>query len=153
MTVPAPPAPGIHAALGTLRASGRRVSAARRLVLEALYAADGPVTAQEIASGLGGRLPCSDLGSVYRNLDTLERLGLARHFHVGHAAGRYAPAGGPEPDLVACERCGGLEVVPPGTLDRVRELVERELGYRPRFSRFPLVVTCGPCSGALPPQG
>jgi Fe2+ or Zn2+ uptake regulation protein len=45
-----------------------RISAARRLVLEALYAADAPISAEQIADGLSGRLPRSDLASVYRNL-------------------------------------------------------------------------------------
>ena len=72
---------------------GLRVSAARRLVLEALFAAERPVTAEEIAAGLDGRLPASDLASVYRNLETLEELGLVRHVHLGHGPGLYALAG------------------------------------------------------------
>ena len=61
MTVvhPSPPLPArtLDAAVGALRAGGLRVSAARRLVLGALYAADGPVSAEGIAGGLEGRLP------------------------------------------------------------------------------------------------
>ena len=59
------------AALAALQERGLRASSARRLVLEALYAGDEPVTAEEIAAGLDGRLPRSDLASVYRNLETL----------------------------------------------------------------------------------
>ena len=50
------------------------------------------MTADAIAAGLDGRLPSSDLASVYRNLDTLEEIGLVRHFHVGHGPGLYALA-------------------------------------------------------------
>ena len=35
--------------------------------------------------------------------------------------------------------------MPPGRLDRVRELIERELGYRARFSHFPIVGLCASC--------
>ena len=49
-----------EAAVEALRASGRRASAARRLVLEALFAADGPMSADQIADGIGGRVPRSD---------------------------------------------------------------------------------------------
>ena len=76
-----------------LRARGLRVSAARRLLLAALFAADRPVSADELASGLSGRLPDSDLASIYRNLETLEELGVVRHVHIGHGPGLYAPAG------------------------------------------------------------
>ena len=65
----------LPAAIAALRAAGLRVSAARRVVLEALFAAGGPATAEELASGLDGRLPVSDLASMYRNLETLEDLG------------------------------------------------------------------------------
>ena len=149
MTVPHRTSPlaahSVQNAVDLLRGRGLRVSAARRLVIEALFAAERPLTAEEIAAGLEGWLPSSDLASVYRNLDTLEALGLVRHFHVGHGAGRYAlaPAGGLE--FVSCERCGAFAPVPAGRLDGVRGMIERTTGYRARFSHFPLVGTCADC--------
>ena len=91
-TGPSLDAPDLDSAVNALRARGLRVSAARRLVLEALYSAPAPVTADQIAHGLAGRLPRSDLASVYRNLETLEEVGLIRHFHLGHGPGLYAPS-------------------------------------------------------------
>ena len=132
MTVPhrTPPlaAQSVENAVDLLRTNGLRVSSARRLVIEALFAADRPLTAEEIAAGLEGWLPSSDLASVYRNLDTLEELGLVRHFHVGHGPGRYALASAGELEFVSCEQCGAFEAVPPGRLDGARELIERETG-------------------------
>ena len=152
MTVPhrTPPlaAQSVENAVALLRTKGLRVSSARRLVIEALFAADRPLTAEEIAAGLEGWLPSSDLASVYRNLDTLEELGLVRHFHVGHGPGRYALASAGELEFVTCEQCGAFETVPPGRLDAARELIERETGYRPRFSHFPIVGTCAKCTRA-----
>src|SRR4051812_16502560 len=81
----------LEEALARLRGCGLRASAARRLVLECLAAADGPVTVAAVATGLDGRLPISDLGSVYRILETFEREGLVHRVHLG---GRPAP---PEP--------------------------------------------------------
>src|SRR3954471_5337094 len=75
-----------------LRDHGVRLTAARRLVIEALFATDRPISAEEIASGVGGGLPRSDVASVYRNLETLQRMGLVRHVHLGHNAGRYRMA-------------------------------------------------------------
>ena len=91
-------------AVAALRARGLRVSVARRVVLEALYATDQPLSAEQIAEGFG-ELPTSDLASVYRNLETLERLGLVQHVHLGHGAGRYVRAGR-EREYLVCERCG-----------------------------------------------
>jgi Fe2+ or Zn2+ uptake regulation protein len=138
-------ASSVETAVHVLRARGLRVSAARRLVIEALFAAERPLTADEIAAGLEGWLPASDLASVYRNLDTLEEVGLVRHFHVGHGAGLYSLAAAGDLEFVTCEQCGALEAVPPGRLDRVRDEIRRELGYRARFSHFPIVGTCAAC--------
>ena len=140
------PAASVTSAVEALRERGVRVSAARRLVLEALFAARGPITAEGIAAGLEGWLPQSDLASVYRNLDTLEALGLVRHFHLGHGAGLYSLAATDGRELVACEHCGAFEAVEPSRLDAVRELIEAELGYRARFSHFPIVGTCAACA-------
>jgi Fur family ferric uptake transcriptional regulator len=132
------------AALAALQERGLRASSARRLVLEALYAGDEPVTAEEIAGGLDGRLPCSDLASVYRNLETLEEHGLVRHFHIGHGAGMYAPAGD-ACDYLACESCGALRAVDPESLAPVREYLRRRFGLTAGFSHFPIVGRCSAC--------
>jgi Fur family ferric uptake transcriptional regulator len=138
-------APSVEGAVELLRRHGLRVSSARRLVIEALFAAERPLTAEEIAAGLEGWLPSSDLASVYRNLITLEEIGLVWHVHAGHGPGLYALASAGDPAFVGCERCGALEAVPPGRLDGVRALIEHETGYRARFSHFPLVGTCADC--------
>jgi Fur family transcriptional regulator, ferric uptake regulator len=129
----------------TLRSRGMRLSAARRLVLEALYLADGPVTAEEIATGVGGRVPPSDLASVYRNLDRLERLGMVRHMHLGHGPGLYAPAG-QEREYILCEGCSSCLAVGSGHLEGVRATVRAAVGFEARFSHFPLVGLCPTCA-------
>jgi Fur family ferric uptake transcriptional regulator len=130
-----------------MRERGLRVSSARRLVLEALFGSEDPVSADRIAGGLDGRLPSSDLASVYRNLETLERLGLIRHFHLGHGPGLYALAG-EEREYLVCERCHDLRAVDPAELDDVRELVDDTFGFRASFRHFPIVGVCTRCREA-----
>jgi Fur family ferric uptake transcriptional regulator len=142
---PQPVATSADAAAAMIRASGLRLSAARRLVLEALYHADSPVKAEEIAAGLDGRLPRSDLASVYRNLETLEHLGLVRHVHLGHGPGRYEPASHPR-DYLVCERCETIASLPSGHLDIAREAIRAATGFEPRFDHFPLTGVCSGCS-------
>ena len=78
------------------------------------FAAAGPVSVEAIADGLAGRLPRADLASTYRNLETLERIGLVRHVHLGHGPGRYALVGSPEREYVACERCDAFVALSAG---------------------------------------
>ena len=147
------PAESVDSAVELLRARRLRVSAARRLVLEALFAADRPLTAEAIAAGLEGWLPASDLASVYRNLETLEAIGLIRHFHLGHGPGRYTLAARTDLEFVTCEECGAFAAVEPARLDGVRALIEDEVGYRARFSHFPIVGTCAACLAARNQEG
>lgn len=140
-------ASSFEAAVAALRQRGLRVSSARRLVLQSLYGAGGPVSAERIAGGLEGRLLTSDLASVYRNLETLEGLGLVRHFHLGHGAGLYAPAG-EEREYLLCETCERLTGVEPNDLDGIRALIREQHGFQARFNHFPIAGLCPECASA-----
>jgi Fur family transcriptional regulator, ferric uptake regulator len=135
----------VATAVNALRARGLRLSAARRVLLEALYSAERPISAEEIAAGNDGRLPPSDLASVYRNLERLEELGLVRHVHLGHGPGRYLPTSSPW-DFVVCEGCGEFAAVEPSRLEHARGAVRDATGFDVRFTHFPLVGTCPSCA-------
>jgi Fur family transcriptional regulator, ferric uptake regulator len=138
-------ADSLDAAYAIVRGAGLRLSAARRIVLQALFAADGPLTAERIASGLDGRLAALELPSVYRNLETFEQIGLVRHVHLGHGAGRYMLARAGEREYVLCEACGNANAVDPAELDAVRAAVREATGLEARFSHFPIVGVCAGC--------
>lgn len=148
MTVPAHTArlavPDLASALDALRDRGLRRSSARRIVLAAIYEADSPLTADEIARGAGGRVPACDLASVYRNLEALEDAGLVRHLHVGHGPGLYLPAASAA-ELIVCERCGARADVDPRVTADVRAAVRAATGFTPRFDHFPLAGLCPRC--------
>jgi Fur family ferric uptake transcriptional regulator len=136
----------LNEAIDVVRASGLRLTSARRLVLEALLAARAPISADDIADGLGGKMTQSDIASVYRNLETLGSLGLVRHFHAGHGPGRYVLEGFGDREYLACESCGALESVEPTALDGVRDAVRDLSGFEARFSHFPIVGLCARCA-------
>jgi Fur family ferric uptake transcriptional regulator len=131
-------APSLTAAVVALRRRGMRVSGPRRTLLAALYGADEPRTAEQLAGGL-------DIASVYRNLDALEHVGLVRHVHVGHGPGRYALARPRTLGYAACEACGRHVALAPEALDAVRAAVRSAIGFTTDFSHFPLVGHCPEC--------
>jgi Fur family ferric uptake transcriptional regulator len=139
----------LQSAVALMRKRGLRVSAARRLVVEALLAADGPMSAEQIAQGIGGRVPSSDVASVYRNLQAFEEIGLVRHVHLGHGPGLHALAVAGAREYLTCERCADYEAVAPQELDAVREQIERQFGYRASFTHFPIVGLCPSCAAAI----
>ena len=134
----------VEDAIGSLRRSGLRLSTARRLVLEALYAADGPVTAPHLAGVLS-----LEESSVYRNLELLEGRGLVRHLHLGQSAGLYVLAGDDDLEYLYCERCDKLTAVTPQRLDAVREQITHQFGYTPRFTHSAIIGICRDCAGLV----
>ena len=133
--------PDPDAAITALRESGLRISTARRLIIEALFDASGPVSAQALAQTL-----CLEESSVYRNLEVLERYGLTRHVHLGHGPGLHALVGRDEGEYLYCERCGKLTVLAPDRLTEIRDDVQRRFGHQPRFTHFAMVGLCRGCA-------
>jgi Fur family transcriptional regulator, ferric uptake regulator len=135
----------LPAAIAALRARGLRLSAARRLVLEALYAADGPMSAEQLARRLN-----LDATSVYRNLETLESHGLVRHVHLAHGPGLYALLDKGEREYLFCEDCGAVRAVAPEELDGVRARIRDRFGYEVAFTHFAIVGACESCAATAP---
>jgi Fur family ferric uptake transcriptional regulator len=137
---PAVEASSAPAAFAALRARGLRLSSARRLLLQALYDAGRPLTADELAGD-------GDVASAYRNLEVLEGLGLVRHVHLGHGPGLYQPASARH-EFVVCERCGDYEALAPAALAPLRLAVLDATGFEARFTHSPLAGLCPACTSA-----
>ncbi len=138
-------AESVDEAEAILRERGLRASTARRLVLETLFAAGAPLSAERVAEGVIGRVPRSDLASVYRNLERLQEVGLVRHMHLGHGPGLYVLAGSAQEYLV-CESCDSMLAVDPSRLDAVRTAIHDSFGYHASFGHFPIVGLCPDCA-------
>jgi Fur family transcriptional regulator, ferric uptake regulator len=136
----------IEEAVRAVRRGGMRLSTARRLVLEAFFSAEGPVSAVHLAHTLS-----IDESSVYRNLEVLERHGLIRHVHLGHRPGLYALVGRHEVEYLYCERCAKVTAVTPDQLDPVRRNIKKRFGYEARFTHFAIVGLCEHCAAIPPP--
>jgi Fur family ferric uptake transcriptional regulator len=127
-----------------VRRDGGRLTMPRRLVLEALFAARGLVSAEDIAGGTGTGTEI-ELTSVYRNLERLEELGVVRHVHLGHGPGLYGLVGDGEREYLVCEACGNVTAADPEQLDRARDAIRHAVGYEARFTHFPIHGLCSDC--------
>jgi Fur family ferric uptake transcriptional regulator len=130
-------ATSVGAAVAALRAHGLRVTTPRRDLLEALYAAVQPLTAEALAGD-------ADVASAYRNLDAFEAAGLVSHLHLGHGPGRYALRA--RGAWAACEACGRHAPLPGAALVRLRLLVREATGLDAGFDHFPIVGLCPECA-------
>lgn len=128
-----------------LRREGGRLTTSRRLILQSLFAADELLSAEAIAAGPHTGIAL-DLGSVYRNLERLEELGVVRHIHVGHGPGVYGLLGQGEREFLVCETCGKVTAADAEQLDRVRDVIRAEFGDEARFTHFPIHGLCASCA-------
>lgn len=131
----------IDDAIDALRMRGLRLSTIRMRLLEALFAAPGPLSAEDLAVRLD-----LVLTSVYRNLETLELHGVLRHVHLGHGPGLYALLARGEHEYIYCPGCRTARAVRPALLDPVRAHIRRRFGYEVSFTHFALIGRCPRCA-------
>src|SRR5919205_4058324 len=91
----------------SLRGRGERLTTARRALLTALANADDHRTAEELAAEVRAAHPAIHRATIYRTLDTLHRLGVVEHSHLGHGPAVYHLADSVHHHLV-CEDCGSV---------------------------------------------
>jgi Fur family ferric uptake transcriptional regulator len=133
----------IDEAIEIMREQGMRLSTPRRLVLEALFAAPGPVSAVQISRELS-----IEITSVYRNLEMLEEHGLVRHVHLAHGPGLYVLVGRVEHEYLYCELCEKVTPVAVGDLDPVRDQIRARFGHEAHFTHFAIVGLCKSCAAS-----
>jgi Fur family ferric uptake transcriptional regulator len=134
----------VAAILDLLAARGMRRTSARQAILEAFFAADSHVTAEDIAAEVHRRFPSVDVSTVYRTLDTLEQLGIIDHTHLAHGPAIFHLADDDHQHLV-CERCGRVEEVAPEKLEPFLKALREGFDFDVDRRHFALVGICGAC--------
>jgi Fur family ferric uptake transcriptional regulator len=132
--------PELDDALERVRASGSRLTKARRALLEDLYTSSGRATAEELAA----RHPDVDPATVYRSLSHFEEVGVIEHVHLGHGPASYRWAGARTVAAV-CDGCGAVTDIPTGELDALADRLEHRYRLRLQLGHFALSVRCPAC--------
>jgi Fur family ferric uptake transcriptional regulator len=130
----------------TLERDGYRLSTPRAAVVETLATLGCSVTAKEIADRLRERGEDVGVASIYRTLDLLDRLRLARRVDAAEGVARYEPIdpSGDHHHHIVCERCGQVAAFK----DRELELAIEHLSRRVEYSIDAHDVTLrGECPG------
>ena len=131
--------------LSLLRSRGGRITAARRQLLEALFASTAHRTAEDLASEVQSLAPEIHLSTVYRNLDELERLGVIVHTHLGHGPAIYHLAGSAHGHLV-CEQCGKAVEAPDRLFSGLSSEALARFGFRIAPRHVAVLGRCRDCS-------
>jgi Fur family ferric uptake transcriptional regulator len=135
----------------TLERDGYRVSAPRSAVVETLADLGCSVTAKEIADCLRQRGADVGVASIYRTLDLLDRLRLARRVDSGEGVARYEPIdpSGEHHHHLVCESCGEVTAFEDNELERAIERLAHRVDYAVDAHDVTLRGECPDCRGAV----
>jgi Fur family ferric uptake transcriptional regulator len=139
-------AASVDEALALVRASGGRVTSARRLLLSALYANREHRSAEDLAAEVQGLAPDVALSTIYRNLEELERLGVIDRTPLGRGPAAYHLASSDHGHgHFVCEECGRMIEVPHDLFRGLADVARDTYGFVIDPHGFAVVGRCADC--------
>ncbi|WP_137120353.1 Fur family transcriptional regulator [Segeticoccus rhizosphaerae] len=133
----------VQRAADLLHHAGERMTGPRRVVLQAL-AGDGHLSAEAVVEQVKAIDPTVHRASVYRALETLSRLGLVQHVHLGHGATAYHLVDEEHPHA-HCLTCGRVIDLPEQPFRALAESLRDESGFVLDAGHIALSGQCGAC--------
>lgn len=128
-----------------LRQHARKITGPRQAILEVLRRHQHPMTNREIHSVLESTC---DLATVYRNLHTLEGMGLVRRFDFGDGAARFELVdqhGGDHHHHLVCTRCSLIVEVDECFTDQLERSLAQRHGFTHVTHRLEFFGLCPRC--------
>jgi len=131
--------------LRRLAQHGYRATAPRRAVIQALLEGGSSLTPAEVH--VRGRVIYPGLGlvTVYRTLELLEEMGLARRVHLEDGCHAYAPVAQTLSHHLVCQQCRQVVEFPCAGLESLTAQVSQQTGYLVNEHLLELVGTCPAC--------
>jgi Fe2+ or Zn2+ uptake regulation protein len=133
-----------------LRATGGRMTAQRRLILETLETLAGHPTAEEVYAQVRERDATLNPSTVYRTLAWLENAGLVSHCHLdsgpdGEHSERYDPAVSVEHHHFVCTACGRVIEFESPRIEEIKAEFAGQRGGRVERAALTLYGVCREC--------
>jgi Fur family transcriptional regulator, ferric uptake regulator len=131
-----------------LRDRGLRLTPQRELVLAAVREL-GHANPEEIAEIVRLKHPGINLSTVYRNLETLENVGLVIHSHLGHGGATYHAADDINHLHLVCGKCGSVGEAPIETAAQFVNTIADDYSFKTDVTHFAIHGTCARCLETL----
>jgi Fur family transcriptional regulator, ferric uptake regulator len=137
-----------HSYVEWLRQRGVRVTPQRIIVLEALAAHSGHISADEILQWATARYPAINLATIYRTLDLLLSIGLVAQTNFGGGVTFFELVGDAPHHHLVCEHCHAVIEIDSGVLQPLHESILREYGFTTNARHLALFGICSACLAA-----
>lgn len=127
-------------------AAGRRVTFQRRMVVQELERSQRLLSAEQVHDRLKREHPEVSLSTIYRTLDLLEKLGVARRKSFGDGRARYGLCAGCSRQHARCRSCGAIVEFDEALSDYLVLQLERDSGFVAHSCELTLHGRCPSCA-------
>jgi Fur family transcriptional regulator, ferric uptake regulator len=129
----------------TLKERGHRLTPQRQLILEAIEASEGHVSAETVHARVAAQFPQVNISTVYRTLELLQNLGLVTHTHFDDGIALYHLAEDSHHQHMVCRQCGGEHEIDVRELEPLDRHLQAQYGFRADLAHFAIIGTCARC--------
>jgi Fe2+ or Zn2+ uptake regulation protein len=135
----------VEAIIAKIRDRGGRATEARRATIGVmLNTGQSHLSAEDIVSQVKLLHPEVAESTIYRNLATLEDLGVVEHVHLGHGPSTYHLTEDGHQHLL-CERCSKVIEVPEETFAPLAAQLAATYGFQIHPRHFAIMGLCRRC--------
>jgi Fur family transcriptional regulator, ferric uptake regulator len=131
--------------LEELKKRGERLTIQRRVVIEALAAADNHLTIPNIQQAVQERQIDLDSSTIYRILEKLVDLGLVCRTDVGTSGVVYELMLEDPHHHLVCLVCGDITRIPDAVFCKVRTQLTEDFHFQPRLDHMAVFGYCAYC--------
>lgn len=132
--------------LQQLSERGFRDTRARRAIVETVLTRDGQFNARQLHADLGRR--GVGRATVFRTLDLLVEMGVLNRLHTDGRCSSYIVCADQHHHHLVCERCGAVQEISDGRVERALRAMAAESSFRAREHHVEIVGVCRDCQNS-----
>jgi Fur family transcriptional regulator, ferric uptake regulator len=130
----------------TLKERGHRLTPQRQMILDAIEASEGHVSAESVHAKVAAQFPQVNISTVYRTLDLLQDLGLVTHTHFDDGIAQYHLTSEGQHQHMVCRRCGSEREIDVSVLDPLDRHLRDRYGFQADLAHFAIIGICADCA-------
>lgn len=125
---------------------GFRDTRARRAIVETVLTRDGQFNARQLHEDLRRR--GVGRATVFRTLDLLVEMGVLNRLHTDGRCSSYIVCADQHHHHLVCERCGAVQEISDGRVERALRAMAADSGFRAREHHVEIVGVCRGCQAS-----
>jgi len=126
------------------RKNGYKVTTQRLAIYKFILPRGDHPSAEQIYQGLKNDYPTISLGTIYKTLHLLKKIGLIQELGLNEGSVRYEPDMEVHINLV-CTQCGKIHDYKPENIENIWHNLISKLNFKPTGQRIDIYYECAAC--------